>query len=323
MHLLSTNSIKKELQNSKIFFNAFDEFSERNRRLFNIPEIDRHLFFEDKKNICIINNSSSNISDSYLYSVITNACIAYHLNGEDVTCDNNILPKKKVTLLIDAGNGNNLGYVYLDLVKTWSNEEIDIKEFLKQVVVLRAFTFYQMLNIVINEIPKFIYQCDSDCKIQIIILDLLNTLIESSSQSIVPKNDNSSFRTERDFQNNEKLVNEVIDVLINLSDNYFVILTCDNRTNIIDSSIFYKFSNYVEVDIVNFVSKSKKNRKDLGKLQVRRKEILLKIKSKKIVSSTTIKHPVIYGSKKSSLSPVNELYTSSYNDLDLTNLCVL
>lgn len=309
MQLNSTKSIKKDFQSSTIFFNAFDEFNERNRQPFNIPEIDRYLLFEDKKNVCIVNNSSSNISHSYLYSIITNACIEYHLNSDEVTYDNNISPKKKMTLLIDAGNGNNLGYIYLDLVKKSSDEEIDIKEFLKQIVVLRAFTFYQMLNIVINEIPKFIYQCDSDCKIQIIVLDLLNTLIESSSRSIVSKDTNSHFKTERDFKNNEKLVIEALEILLNLSNNYFVILTCDNRTRIIDDSFFYKFSNYLEIDMVNSVNKSKKNADDLDEVKGVTKEILLKIKSKKIKSYTTINQPVICNTRNRLISSINQLYT--------------
>ena len=323
MPLPSTKSIKKDFQSSTIFFNAFDEFNERNRQLFNIPEIDRYLLFEDKKNVCIVNNSSSNISHSYLYSIITNACIAYHLNNDEVTYDNNISQKKKMTLLIDAGNGNNLGYIYLDLVKKSSDEEIDIKELLKQIVVLRAFTFYQMLNIVINEIPKFIYQCDSDCKIQIIVLDLLDTLIESSSRSIVSKGNNSRFKTERDFKINEKLVIEALEILLNLSNNYFVILTCDNRTRIIDDSFFYKFSNYLEIDMVNSVNKSKKDECDLDEVKAVTKEILLKIKSKKIKSYTTINQPVICNTRNRPISSTNELYTSSSHYLDLMNLCAL
>lgn len=226
--------------------------------------------------------------------------------------------------MVDAGNGNNLGHIYLDLVKKSSDKEIDIKEFLKQIVVLRAFTFYQMLNIIINEIPKSIYQLGKNCKIQIIVLDLLDTLIESSSRSIVSKDNKSSLRSERDFKNNEKLVIEALDVLLNLSDNHFVILTCDNSANIIDNSFFYKFSNYLEIDTVNSVNKSKKDGKDSDKVKAVMKEILLKIKSKKTTSYTTINQPAICNTRNRSISsPINELHTPSFFDLDLMNSCVL
>lgn len=310
------------MQNSTNFINAFDEFKERKRQLFNIPEIDGHLFFEDKKNICIVNNSASNISDNFLYSIITNACIGYQLNGDEITYDKNI-PAKKMTLLVDAGNGNNLGHIYLNLIKKSSYEDFDIKEILKQIVVLRAFTFYQMLNIIIKEIPKFICQYDSNCKIQIIILDFLDTLIESSNCSIASKDKNSHFRSERDFKNNEKLVIEAMETLLNLSNNHFVILTCYKSINIVDRSFFYKFSNCLEMDVVKYVDKSKKSMGDLDKVKAIRKEILLKIKSKKTISSTTINQPIICNTKKGSLSSINELFTSSLNEQDLMNSCVL
>lgn len=175
MQLHIIKSTKRGQQKSS-FFNAFDEFKERSKQLFNIPEIDEYLYFEEKKNICIVNNSSLNISDNFLYSVITNTCITFHLKDDEDTCDKSI-PTKKMTILVDAGNGNNLGHVYLDLTRKASIEGFDIKEILKQIIVLRAFTFHQMLDTIINEIPKFICQYDSNCKIQIIIIDLLNTLI--------------------------------------------------------------------------------------------------------------------------------------------------
>jgi hypothetical protein len=241
----------------------------------------------------------------------------YHLNANEITYDNDIPTKKKMTLLVDAGNGNNLGYIYLDLIKKSSVEEFDIKEVLKQIVVLRAFTFYQMLNVIINEIPKFIYQCDSDYKIQIIILDLLDTLIESSSHNIVSKDKYSSSIPERDFKNNEKLVIEAIDVLLNLSNDHFVIVTCDNSTNIIDSSFFYKFNNHLEIDVVKNMNKCKKNKVDSGNSKTVTKEILLKIKSNKTTSSTIIHQPVICNSKHMSPSSINELWTSSSREQDL------
>lgn len=323
MQLHPTKLTEKELQNSKIFFNAYDEYNERNRRLFDIPEIDRQLIFEDKKNVCIINNSSSNISDIVLYSMISNACITYHLDGDDITFDNDIRPKKKMTLLIDAGNGNNLGNIYLDLVKKSSTDEFDIKEILKQIVILRAFTFRQMLNILMNVVPQFIYQLNGNCKIQIIILDLLDTLIESSNRSIVSKNDNCSLKSKKDFESNEKLIIEAIDMLINLSNDHFVILTYDNSANVIDDSLFYKFDNHLEIDVINYLDNSKRIMRDADKVKAVRKDILLKIKSTKNTSSMSINHLDICNSEYRSLSSRKELFSVSSNEEDLTNLCVL
>lgn len=290
------------------FVNAFDEYNERNRKLFDIPNIDDRLNFEDKRNICIVNKSSSSISHSYLYSFITNACIAYHFNSDDVTYDYNISPKKKMTLLVDADNGNNLGYIYLDLVKKSSIKEFDIKEILKQITVVRAFTFFQLTNIIINEIPKYILQLGDDYKIQIIVIDFLATLLEPF-HGVRTKDHKRRLRSEWDFKNNIKLVNDIIETLFRISTHYFVILSFDNGSNVVNNySLFYEFSNLVEIDLLSYSDTSNnKNRKNMREAEISRKEILVKIKSKKIPSNSTITHSVFYDyNNMSSLASIDK-----------------
>ena len=77
---------------------AFDEFNDINRKLFEVPEIDKLLSFSDKKNICIQNQSHQ--SSNFLNRVIARICIDYH---SCKTSDKDNKVEKKRTILIDAG----------------------------------------------------------------------------------------------------------------------------------------------------------------------------------------------------------------------------
>src|ERR687885_272563 len=48
--------------------------------------------------------------------------------------------------------------------------------FLDNIIVVRAFTFYQLANIIIDKIPQFMNNLD--CNTQIIVIDLLGTLFK-------------------------------------------------------------------------------------------------------------------------------------------------
>src|SRR5919112_1609832 len=92
------------------FVNAFDKLQEQRRKLFGIQEIDNLLNFSDRKNICIVNRSSKN-NINLLYSLFAQFCIDYYyFSNKDNTSN-----KENKTILIDAGNGNNLEYMHQNL----------------------------------------------------------------------------------------------------------------------------------------------------------------------------------------------------------------
>ncbi len=227
------------------FINAFDEFNDINRKLFEIPEIDKLLSFSNKKNICIQNQIHGN--NNFLHHTIAKFCISYHLVFDSRSGSNK--SKEKRTILIDAGNGNNLGSIYLNLTKLAIEKEIDINILLDSITIARAFTFYQLANIIVNELPKFISQLGN--KIQIILLDLFDTLV-SSSYSIKKAKDNSNSRSSNGIEDNIGILNELIDILISLSEKYFVILTCNEVENMTSSSscccsLVSKFDNAIKI----------------------------------------------------------------------------
>ncbi len=67
----------------------------------------------------------------------------------------------------------------------------------------------------------------------------------------------------KDFYENEKLLNEIIDNLIHLSDKHFVIVSYDDFNNWVKGTIFFKFKNVLEIDKVNEIIKVTKQYKDI------------------------------------------------------------
>ena len=224
------------------FCTAFDEFNDINRKLFEVPEIDKLISFSDKKNICIQNQSHQ--SSNFLNRVIAKICIDYH---SCKTSDKDNKVEKKRTILIDAGSGNNLGCFYLNLVNQAIKKETDINSILDRIIIARAFTFSQLANMLIYELPKMVKEIGN--KLQIIILDLFDTLVSSNVKSRMKKFENNGYSATSGnaIQENISIVNEMIDVLISLSVKYFVILTCDDCENIKDNSIAFKFNNAINI----------------------------------------------------------------------------
>src|SRR3954447_16200619 len=217
------------------FINAFDKLQEQRRKLFNIPEIDNLLNYSDKKNICIVNRESKNANNNFLYSLFAQFCIEFYFFSKNNTCN-----KKNKTILIDAGNGNNLGYIYQNLINQSIKKAFKINLSLDNIIVVRAFTFYQLANIIINEIPKSINKIDY--QIQIIVIDLLGTLFKTNRKN------NSKYNLIRDFDENADLLNEILDNLIHISDKHFVIVSYNDIKNVTERSIISKFKNIVKIN---------------------------------------------------------------------------
>lgn len=242
------------------FCTAFDEFNDINRKLFEVPEIDKLISFSDRKNICIQNQS--NQSSNFLNRVIARICIDYHLCK---TSDKDNKVEKKRTILIDAGSGNNLGCFYINLVNQAIKKETDINRILDGIIIARAFTFSQLANMLIYELPNMVKEIGN--KLQIIVLDLFDTLVSSNIKSRIKKFENNgcSETSRNAIQENISIVNEMIDVLIGLSVKYFVILTCEDCENIKDNSIAFKFNN--TINIKHTTDKNKNKNEQIFKIE--------------------------------------------------------
>jgi hypothetical protein len=237
------NKIKKDSLHFNKFVSAYEELIDNRRKLFNIPPIDNFFYLKDEKNISIINRCKTT---HFLYCLVTKLCIEYSKNDE-----------KNKTILIDGG-GNNLGYLYLDLVKSSVKEQFDINQLLDNIIISRAFTFYQLANIVIKELPTLIKKLN--CKIQIIVLDIFDTLFSSSSSS--PSGNKSKLKKNAvdDQEDKIKILDEILKNIINLSNHYFSILAFTDLRKTFNKNIFSHFNQILEIDNIY---NNKNNKKEL------------------------------------------------------------
>ncbi len=214
------------------------------RKLFNIPSIDNFFYFQDKKNISIINRCKATY---FLYHLVTKLCIEYAKDNE-----------KSKTILIDGG-GNNLGYIYLDLTKLSikehkQNQQFTINQILDNIIISRAFTFYQLANIIIKELPTLIQKLN--CKIQIIILDIVDALLSPPSHQVKSKLIKKD--TANTTEDKIKILDEILQNISKLSKNYFSILAFTDFKKAFDKNIFSHFNQILEIDSI-YNNKSNKN----------------------------------------------------------------
>jgi hypothetical protein len=197
-----------------------------------------------------------------LNRIIARICIDYHLCKAN---DKNNKVEKKTTILIDAGSGNNLGCFYINLVNQAIKKETDINSILDGIIIARAFTFLQLANILIYELPKLVKEMGN--KLQIIVLDLFDTLVSSDAKNRMKKFTNNGYsKTSRNtIEENIRIINEMIDVLISLSVKYFVILTCYDYENIKEYSITFKFNN--AISIKHYTDKNKNTNEQIFKIE--------------------------------------------------------
>ncbi|MDQ6723341.1 MAG: hypothetical protein M3Z01_03640 [Thermoproteota archaeon] len=224
------------------FIIAYDELIDNRRKLFNIPSIDNFFYFQDKKNISIINRCKTT---HFLYHLITILCIEYAKNN-----------KKSKTILIDGGR-NNLGYLYLDLIKLSSKEhqqQFNVNQLLDNIIISRAFTFYQLANIIIKELPKLIQKLN--CKIQIIVLDVFDALFSLTSNKVKSK----SIINVMDIEEEDKikLLDEILQNIINFSKYHFSILAFTDFKKTFNKNIFSHFNQILEINSI-YNNKSNKN----------------------------------------------------------------
>ncbi len=233
-----SNRIKKEITHSNKFISAYEELIDNNRKLFNIPPIDNFFCFQDKKNISIINRREA--TQHLLYQLVTRLCIGHSKDNE-----------KNKTVLVDAG-GNNLGYLYINLTKMLVKEKYSTNKILNNIMLSRAFTPYQLANVLINEVPTLIQNLN--CKMQIIVLDIFDTLLSPLANKVKSRlTENAS-----DVRGGKtKLLNEMLQNLIDFSKDHFSVLAFTNLRKVSSKSIFSHFSQVLEIDSTHDNKKNK------------------------------------------------------------------
>ena len=101
----------------------------------------------------------------------------------------------------DAGNSLDF-YQYENFARQYC---LDIKEILQRIVVSRAFTVYQLADLIINELPKVIKQFDTRL---VVISDLLHISTAIRKISIVVIVTKTNFRS--DFLVHQSSYNDIL-----------------------------------------------------------------------------------------------------------------
>ncbi len=235
---LQSNKIKKETTHSNKFISAYEELVDNNRKLFNIPPIDNFFHFQDKKNIIIINRCET--TQHLLYHLVAKLCIGHSKYNE-----------KNKTILIDAG-GNNLGYLHINLTKMSVKEKFNMNKLLNNIILSRAFTLYQLANILINELPILIQNLN--CKTQIIVLDIFDTLLPPLANKVKSKSTKDASDVK---EGKTKLLNEVLQCMINFSKDHFSVLAFTNFRKIFSKNILSHFNQILEIVRIHDNKKNK------------------------------------------------------------------
>jgi hypothetical protein len=238
-HLYSQNNKgKKEKIHPNKLISAYEELIDNNRKLFNIPPIDNFFCFQDKKNISIINRCEA--TQHLLYHLVSRLCIWHSKDNEN-----------NKTILIDAG-GNNLGYLYINLTKMSVKEKFNTNKILNNIMLSRAFTLYQLANVLINELPTLIQKIN--CKVQIIVLDMFDTLLSPLANKAKSK----STKNVPDVKEGKtKLLNEMLQNMINFSKDHFSVIAFTNLRKVFSKSIFSHFNQILEIDSIHDNKKNK------------------------------------------------------------------
>jgi hypothetical protein len=222
------------------FISAHEELADNRRKLFGIPLIDDFFHFHEKKYISIINRCKTTTHLSY--HLVAKLCIEFSKNNGE----------KNKTILIDGG-GNNLGYLYVKLTKLSVKEQFNINQLLDNMMISRAFTFYQLTNVIINELPILIRKLNG--KLQIIVLDMLNTLVNPSTS----KTKSKSIKNVSDIEEDKiKCLEEILQNIISLSKYYFSILVFTDFKKTFNKNIFSGFDHMLEIVSI-YSNKNKKN----------------------------------------------------------------
>jgi hypothetical protein len=134
------------------------------------------------------------------------------------------------------------------------NQQFTINKILDNIIISREFTFYQLANIIIKELPILIQKLN--CKIQIIVLDIVDAQFSPSSNQLKSKliKKDAANTTEDKI----KILDEILQNISNLSKNYFSILAFTDFNKTINKNIFSHFNQILEIDSI-YSNKSNKN----------------------------------------------------------------
>jgi len=196
-----------------------------------IEKLDNLVNFSSGDRVCIIGNKK------YTNMIVTRLCVRA------------LVPKRigrfnsPNTIIIDAGNSLDF-YLFVNFARQYG---LDIKRILQHIIVSRAFTVYQLIDLIITQIPRIIQSYNSK---MVIISNFLEMFLCEPQLDI-----REAEHLLREIKHSLMKTKILQNVLVIMSWNHNIQRSC--RYNNILSTIFEKR--------VEIISKSK-NKADLAQL---------------------------------------------------------
>ncbi|HEX6028065.1 MAG TPA: hypothetical protein VFY64_03395 [Nitrososphaeraceae archaeon] len=147
------------------FQTAYYDIENRKRRItLDIEEIDSSITLTTEDCVGIIGEAR------YANTILIRLCVRALI----LKSQSELLEFAKKVIFIDAGGKNNSPDSFYRCVNFARQYGLDIKKVLQSIVVSRAFTIYQLADLIIYELPRVIQQLEAKV---ILISDLLNMFV--------------------------------------------------------------------------------------------------------------------------------------------------
>ena len=168
-HLSSSLLLLKRTSAEDLLFpkfqTAYYDIEDRKRRItLDIKEIDSSITLTTKDCVGIIGEAR------YANTILMRLCVRALI----LKSQSELLEFAKKVIFIDAGGKNNSPDSFYRCVNFARQYGLDIKKVLQSIVVSRAFTIYQLADLIIYELPRVIQQLEAKV---ILISDLLNMFV--------------------------------------------------------------------------------------------------------------------------------------------------
>jgi hypothetical protein len=142
-------------------------------------------------------------------------------------------------IFIDAGNNSDVFYQCVNFARQYG---LDIKKVLQSIMITRAFTIYQLTDLIIYQLPRIVQQFNTKV---IMISDLLNMLTQEHDPNI-------------DHNEAIFLIKEIINSIKNTLDKTLVVVSFQdyhNKSNAYSKILLPRFDKRIEITDKNNDSK--------------------------------------------------------------------
>jgi hypothetical protein len=161
-HQQNLSSSPEQLSRSK-FQTAYSDIEDRRKRrilTFDIEKIDSSINLSTVDCLCIVGERK--YTNSILMRLCVRALISKRQGGFEST---NVI-------FLDAGNNSDVFYKCVNFTRQYG---LNIKKVLQSIMMTRAFTIYQLADLLIYELPRIIEQFNNNGNVAVVLIaDLLN-----------------------------------------------------------------------------------------------------------------------------------------------------